>query len=107
MEGISIDELRTLCSNGKIKWSIHIMNRLQERGIDPSDVKNCIQTGEIIEQYPDDFPYPSCLVFGYSLNNKPLHAVLAIGSGVISGITSYFPNMIKWDTDYKTRKVVL
>ena len=28
------------------------------------EVRNVIQTGETIEDYPDDFPYPSRLVLG-------------------------------------------
>lgn len=36
----------------------------------------CLQTGEIIEEYPDDFPYPSCLVFGHTKENEILHIVV-------------------------------
>ena len=33
-------------------------------------------TGEIIEEYPNDYPYPSCLTLG-NLNTKwPLHVVV-------------------------------
>ncbi|MCI6126973.1 MAG: DUF4258 domain-containing protein [Enterocloster clostridioformis] len=46
---------------------------MQERDISRIDVKNCLLKGEIIEQYPDDFPHPSCLVFGYAANNKVIH----------------------------------
>jgi hypothetical protein len=38
--------------------------RLRERGIKRADVINCIQSGEIIEQYLDDMPFPSCLILG-------------------------------------------
>ena len=34
--------------------------------------------GEIIEDYPDDFPHPSCLVFGYAVNNKIIHVVVSM-----------------------------
>lgn len=37
--------------------------------------KNGIATGEIIEDYPDDFPNPSCLIFGYNVNGQILHIV--------------------------------
>ena len=101
---ISINELHTLCSSGKFKWTAHIAIRLQERGINPSDVKNCIITGEIIEQYPDDHPYPSCLVLGFSTVGKPLHAVIGVGEGYLWLISSYFPDTDRWEPCFKKRK---
>jgi len=80
--------------------------RLQERGINPSDVKNCILTGEVIEQYPNDYPHPSCLILGLSIDNKHLHSVIGVGAGYLWLITSYFPNTDKWEADNKTRKVM-
>ena len=41
---------------------------MQERDISRNDVKNGIATGEIIEEYPEDYPNPSCLIFGYSVD---------------------------------------
>ncbi|WP_338076022.1 DUF4258 domain-containing protein [Acetobacterium wieringae] len=61
-----IEDLRIFCIEGKIKWSLHAMKRLRERKISIDDFINCINIGEIIEPYPDDYPHPSCLIFGYS-----------------------------------------
>ncbi len=41
---------------------------MQEREISRKDVISCINNGKIIEDYPDDFPSPSCL--GNSLKNS-------------------------------------
>lgn len=101
---ISISELRILCKDGKFKWTTHIAIRLQERNINPSDVKNCIQTGEIIEQYPNDYPYPSCLVSGVAIDNRPLHIVVGVGEGLLWLVSSYFPDADRWEPDFKTRK---
>lgn len=49
---------------------------MQERDISRLDVKNGIATGEIIEDYPDDYPNPSCLIFGYNVNGHILHIVV-------------------------------
>ena len=61
----------------RIKNSLdtHCLQRMQERDISRADVKNGIATGEIIEEYPDDFPNPSCLIFGYNVNGRILHIV--------------------------------
>ena len=53
----------------------HRLERMQERDISRADVKNGIATGEIIEEYPEDYPNPSCLIFGYTVNNRILHIV--------------------------------
>lgn len=42
-----------------------------------ADVKKCIMNGEIIEDYPDDFPHPSCLIFGHMVNNRIIHVVVS------------------------------
>ena len=77
---------------------------MQERDISRIDVKNCLLKGEIIEQYPDDFPHPSCLVFGYAANNKVIHVVVGNDGEYIYIITAYFPNTAKFEDDLKTRK---
>ena len=51
------------------------LERMQEREISRADVKKCVLEGEIIEDYPDDFPHPSCLIFGYTINDKIIHVV--------------------------------
>lgn len=67
-------------------------------------MKSCLQTGEIIEEYPDDFPYPSCLVFGHTKENKILHIVVGSDSNSLFFITAYFPSVDKFGKDLKTRK---
>lgn len=63
---MEINNIRNLYNVSKIKWSAHCLRRMQERDISTDDVGNCIMSGEIIEDYPNDYPYPSCLVFGYN-----------------------------------------
>ena len=77
---------------------------MQERDISRADVKNCILNGEIIEDYPNDFPYPSCLIFGYTIKEKVIHVVVGSDGEYIYIITAYFPNKEKFEDDLKTRK---
>ena len=102
---IDIADLRLLVSSGQIFWTEHLALRLQERGIKRVDVIICINNGEIVEQYLDDLPYPSCLILGTSLSGKPLHVVCAYDPGVnCCMVTAYHPNPDKWEPDNKTRK---
>jgi len=81
-----------------------VSKRLLQRGISSSEVEASINTGAIIENYPDDYPYPSCLLMGKSKENRVLHIVCAINNDTLWIITAYEPNMIEWEADFKTRK---
>lgn len=83
---------------------MHGQLRLNERNISIDDVMNAIDNGEIIEQYPDDFPFSSCLILGISLNKVYIHVVVSMNEGKIYLITAYIPNSEKWESDNKTRK---
>ncbi len=98
---MNIDELRLLCHDETIVVSQHCLKRIIERGIELSEVKQAILCGEIIEDYPNDYPYPSCLVLGCGL-----HVVAGIGDGCMWLITAYRPDPAKWESDMKTRKEV-
>lgn len=68
------------------------------------DVQKVIIQGEIIEQYPDDFPFPSCLLLGLSIDGEYLHACVATDNDRILVITAYHPDPDEWEQDFKTRK---
>ena len=39
----------------------HAVQRMFQHGISAVDVHHVFKNGEVIEDYPDDKPYPSCL----------------------------------------------
>ncbi|MCL2855394.1 MAG: DUF4258 domain-containing protein [Defluviitaleaceae bacterium] len=58
-----------------------------------------------MKQYPEDYPYPSCLILGKCRQGKLIHAVVGLHEGVICCmITAYRPDADKWEVDLKTRK---
>ena len=73
---MNLEIYQKLCMESKILWTQHCLQRMQERNISRADVKNGIVTGEIIEDYPDDYPNPSCLIFGYNISGQILHIVV-------------------------------
>ncbi len=103
---IDIDNLRELCNNGSIRWTMHVMKRLILRNISQEEVVQAIKAGEIIEQYPDDYPYPSCLILGITIAGKYLHVVCGHGDNEIWMITAYYPDPAEWENDFKVRKKV-
>lgn len=103
---IDITILQKLNEPNKIAITKHAKKRLIERNITITDIINGIQTGEIIKQYEDDKPLPSCLVLGFSVNNKYIHIVVSHDVDYIYLITAYYPNIDQWENDFKTRKKV-
>jgi hypothetical protein len=73
------------------------------RGISYADVTTAVMTGEIIEEYPDDYPFPSCLLLSVA-GEKPIHVVCGTNFEVLYFITAYQPNSDEWETGWKTRK---
>lgn len=101
--GISITDLQRLCVDGAIRWTGHVLQCLLQRGISQASVVQAILSGEIVEQYPDDYPYPSCLLLG---GNPALHVVCGQGPDEVWMITAYHPDPAEWEDDLKTRKKV-
>ena len=101
---MNIEIIQSLYRTAKIKWSTHCLERMQERDISIDDIGDCIMSCEIIEDYPDDFPHPSCLIFGYTIHHKVLHTVVGSDGKVLYIITAYYPNAVKFMEDLKTRR---
>ena len=76
---------------------------MRERKILSDAIINTVLYGEIIKQYEDDKPYPSCLVFNNDFS-KPLHIVVSTDNDNIYVITAYAPSQVEWENDFKTRK---
>ena len=99
----SIDDFRKINKPENMLLTQHSRKRLLERGIGIQDISTAIEDGEIIEDYPDDYPFPSCLILGSS-NEKVIHLVASINESIIYLITAYIPNPEQWEADWKTRK---
>jgi hypothetical protein len=99
-----LDSIKELIVERKIRWSAHAAVRIQERGISRADILNCLEHGEVIEDYPTDFPNPSCLVYGLAVDGKVIHVVAGCDGTMVYIITAYVPNLEKFEPDLKTRK---
>lgn len=101
--------IKELCSNGDIRWTDHIFKRLLKRNITTAEVMAAIECAQIIEEYPTDYPYPSCLLLGVTANGKYLHIVCGLNTDdqKLWLITAYEPDPLRWENDFKVRKVEL
>jgi hypothetical protein len=100
-----LDNIREAVKAGKIEWKKHALKRLFERGIKRQEVFDAISSGEVIETYTEDRPFPSYLMSGYG-GGKPLHIVLALDDreGTVFIITVYIPSASRWQSGWKTRR---
>jgi len=99
------DRLREAIQNGMIEWQTHALERMMKRGISREIVKEVLLTGEIIEDYPGDKPFPTALFLGgFEVNH--FHVVTALDplSGYCFVITVYRPDLDHFKPDYKTRR---
>ena len=101
---MQIDEIRILAAECKIQWTNHCAKQMVERDISRADVFHCIAEGEIIEDFPDAFPYPCSLVFGYAVDCRTIHTVVGSDREKLYIVTVYIPNILKFEADLKTRR---
>ncbi|MBI1319788.1 MAG: DUF4258 domain-containing protein [Candidatus Hydrogenedens sp.] len=91
-------------SSGRIYWRKHALSRCFEREISRSEVLHALAHGKIIERYPDDHPFPSCLIL--LVEKLPLHVVAALDpeTGIAHIITVYRPDTSRFEPDWTTRR---
>ena len=99
----TINDFRVLSNPENMVLTQHSRRRLAERNISIDDICHAINSGEIIEQYSDDHPFPSCLIMGTS-DDRIIHICASIDDGMIYLITAYIPSHEKWESDWKTRR---
>ena len=89
----------------KLTFRIHAIQRMFERQISPEDVRSVVESGETIQEYPDDTPYPSRLILEWKLQ-RPIHIVVADNEADNEKIivTVYEPDPAQWTDDFKRRK---
>lgn len=104
MQQVDMETIKSKCETGTLRWTNHIIIRLLQRGITTDDVEAVLTNGEIIEQYPDDYPNPSCLVLGLTISDGALHVVCGLSETELWLITAYHPSVEEWSADFRTRR---
>ena len=89
----------------RVIFRLHAVRRMFQRRITEQDVRHVLQTGELVEAYPDDTPYPSRLLLGWR-GLRAIHVVVADnneGEGTIIVITVYEPDNEQWEPGFRRR----
>jgi len=73
------------------------------RMISVEEIRQVIENGSIVEDYPDDPRGRSCLMLGFGVEGRPLHVVCAPREDYLAVITAYIPETGEWSNDFKRR----
>ncbi|MDE2939303.1 MAG: DUF4258 domain-containing protein [Chloroflexota bacterium] len=96
--------IRQKFADGLVEFTQHATDRSILRHISLGEIEQAIASGEIIEYYPDDKYGPSCLIFGYTLERRPLHIQCSYPiRPLLKVISVYQPDPKLW-IDFRTRR---
>ena len=99
-----IDEIRVKFAQDQFEFSKHAVDQTILRNIAVQEIREAIETGEVIEDYPEDKYGPSCLVNGMTRQGRPIHIHCSYPSRpIIKVITVYEPDLQRW-IDYRRRR---
>ena len=89
----------------RLVFRLHAVKRIFQRAIAVSDVRAVLASGETIETYPDDMPYPSRLLLGWR-GTRPLHVVVAdsVAMNETIVVTVYEPDLAAWHSGFRRRR---
>ena len=92
-------------TNQPIIFRIHAVQRMFERRIQVENVRQVLQSGEMIEDYSEDMPDPGRLLSA-KRGQRPLHVVMAENTkeGELVVITVYEPDRAQWKPGFRNRK---
>jgi hypothetical protein len=99
-----IDLIKKCFISDKVLYSKHALQEMEKEELGEifdKEIEESILSGEIIEKYEDDKPYPSYLILGYTKNKRPIHIVVAYNKidDIIIIVTVYQPDPNKWIND--------
>ncbi len=83
----------------------HTKEEMTADNLTLGDILISVEGGKIIEGYPDDFPFPSCLILGKNDKGEPIHTVWGydVERQLAILITTCRPDPERW-IDFEKRR---
>ena len=103
---LNINKIMAKIKAKQYEFSKHALDQSIIRGIRVSDIDYAFSVlPQLVEDYPDDKYGPSCLLLGYTIENKAMHIQCSYPEReLIKIITLYYPDTTIWVND-RIRKV--
>ncbi|MCP4682655.1 MAG: DUF4258 domain-containing protein [Desulfobacterales bacterium] len=101
---MDIENIINAIRNSRVKITDHADEEAFDHNLTYEEIYSSVIQGDVIEDYPNDKPYPSCLIMGKNFSGEPIHSVWAFNPGNSWAvlITVYRPDPERWD-DWKVR----
>jgi hypothetical protein len=91
-------------------WSLfwlntHAERQMRRRGFSETEVLQALASGEVIEDYPDDYPDPSQLILAF-VGDRAVHVAVSyrVSRDAIIVLTVYEPTEDRWDDGFRRRR---
>lgn len=93
-----IEKIRTAIERNRINVTDHADEEMRKDNLKLGDVHFSVMNGKILETYPDDLPFPSCLIYGRTFEKDPVHSVWGYDekTEIAVLITVYRPDPELW-----------
>jgi len=103
-----VKKIRECFESNSVFYTAHAKYEMENESfgqIVDREVYEAICSGEVIEEYPEDKPYPGVLILGRTKVTRPLHIVCAYNKeeNLTIVITVYHPDSDLW-IEYRRRK---
>ena len=95
---MDIQDIIEAILHDRIRITDHADEEAQADRLSYEEIFFSVMRGEVIEEYPTDRPYPSCLIYGESFAGEPIHSVWAYNSETKWAVlvTVYRPDPKRW-----------
>jgi hypothetical protein len=82
----------------QVKISLHAAEEALTEHITRAEIEAALLGAQVLEDYPDWWLGPSCLVYGQAYTGRDLHIVVSYSELPVTVITVYEPRPPKWRT---------
>ena len=95
---MDIQDIIEAILHDRIRITDHADEEAQADRLSYEEIFFSVMRGELIEEYPTDRPYPSCLIYGESFAGEPIHSVWAYNAETKWAVlvTVYRPDPKRW-----------
>jgi len=103
---MKIDDIVAAIDEDSILITSHARREAEDDSLLLDEICFSVKNGEIIEDYSDDKPFPSCLINGFNQEDEPIHTVWAYNEQkqLAILITVYRPDPNLWLNWQQRRK---
>ncbi len=95
---MQLDDVIEAILNNRVRITDHADEEAQADSLGFSEIYFSVLHGEIIEDNPNDKPFPSCLIYGETFSGESVHSVWAYNPANCWAvlITVYRPDPQRW-----------